>query len=101
MNTPLDDPASIAAIWQLNRHQDIQDTATANGPQGSEEPPAVEQQPTQAAAPAQDEVTEATTGPSSDSETSTPEPGNQPREAGQARGPPRRAHTGRQAVLSM
>lgn len=101
MNRPSDDPASIAAIWQLNRHQDIQDTATANGRQESEEPPAVEQQPTTAATPVEDEATQATTDPSSDSDTSTPEPNSKPHSARSSRGPPDSPHTRRQAVLSM
>lgn len=93
MNTPRNDPASIAAIWQLNRHQDIQDTAMASGPQVPEEPPTVEQQPTQAATPVEGKATVATSGLPSDSDTSTPEPGRHPREDGRARGPPRSPHT--------
>lgn len=45
--------------------------APVNGPQVSEEPPAVEQPIV--AAPVEDEATEATSGPSSDSSTSTPD----------------------------
>lgn len=81
MNAPADDPASITAIWQVNR-QDIQDTAQANGPLAR---PAVEQ-PTEAT-PARATATDATPGQLTRN-TSTPDPSREPHGPAQARGPP-------------
>lgn len=81
MNRPADDPASITAIWQVNR-QNIQDTAQTNGQQAM---PAVEQ-PTEAT-PAREPATDATPGHLT-RKASTPDHSRQPHGSAQARGPP-------------